>query len=113
MGVSTISWTDQYHIRTSSYLSGWKAEDSDNPHILKWWTAAHDRLLRRLVRTRKVRGKVPLDLCDELLEITPPEVVEDWEAEDPSILGGHWEFTLQNFVNAYAAKLGLTATWPE
>lgn len=84
-----------------------------NPHycrspqyILKWWTPAHDELLVKQIE--KEQWLWHFGIVDEILAITPSEIIEDWEAEDPVCSKYGLCNRLEHFSASRARKLGLT-----
>lgn len=86
--------------------NSWELEYSNNPHILKWWSPAHDELLARQMNEEQWHWY--WGITDKILAITPPETVEAWKAEDPLCRRWAWYNILMNFAGARADKLGLT-----
>jgi hypothetical protein len=97
-----------YDRRTTSAYWGSRA----NPHyckkpqyILKWWTPSHDELLAKQIEKEEWAWYV--GIVDEILGITPPEIIEAWEAEDPVCLKYGLHTRLEHFCASRARKLGL------
>ena len=77
-----------------------------NPHILKWWTPAHDELLVKQIE--KEQWLWYWGIVEEVLAITPPETMESWQSEDPICSKYAWNNVLMYFAGSRAEKLGLT-----
>ncbi len=54
-----------------------------NPHILAWWTEEHDQLMARLIKRERWLWDVVV--TDEVVAITPEEVLARWRATDPKV----------------------------
>jgi len=88
-------------------------EYARNPHILKWWTEEHDRLLVRLIE--RDQWIWYWAVTEEVRSITPEHTIREWVAEDP-IAGDYdakrgtyaWYNVLMYFARARAEQLGLT-----
>jgi hypothetical protein len=103
---------------------GWNPDWHKNPHILKWWTDAHDQLLAQ--RIQEEQWIWSARVFERIVAVTPPEVIAAWKAEDPicstytgpevAQLDGVpfafryvWYNVLTRFVESRANSLGLTA----
>lgn len=80
---------------------------SDNAYILSWWTPAHDALLAKLIADRQWSWY--WSSTDEVVEITPPDVLESWKSRDPLCSRYAWYNVLMYFSASRAERLGLTA----
>lgn len=89
-----------------AYRSPWELEHSDNHYILKWWTPCHDDLIPPLIA--KHQWNWFWFVTDEVVRITPPEIIEAWQSEDPLCKRWAWYNILMNFAGARAQKLGMT-----
>lgn len=78
----------------------------DNPHILKWWTPEHDKMLSESIS--KARWTWVWSIAKEIESITAPEVIKEWKDSDPICLEYGWHGILMCFANGRAEKLGLT-----
>lgn len=80
-----------------------------NPHILKWWTDAHDELIRKQIV--QWQWYWHFYIKDEILRITEAEVIEAWKRQDPAcqrgIGTGAWNNVLEYFAYARAKEIGL------
>jgi hypothetical protein len=95
---------------------------SENPYILKWWTASHDELLIQEIREKQWAW--PWHIRDKIVAITPPGIIDTWKSEDPicstftgdsQTTGGKshgfrfaWYNVLMYFARSRAEKLALT-----
>lgn len=103
-GVSAVSIYDNRE--GPAYNPSWPQEYCDNPHILKWWTTAHDALIAEQISEE--HWDWYLGITDKILSITPPGTVEAWKSEDPLCARWAWYNILMDFAGARATKLGLT-----
>jgi len=55
-----------------------------NPHILRWWTPSYDKLLTQQIK--KYQWFWDYDIWPKIIEITPKEIIENWEKTDPLYL---------------------------
>lgn len=79
---------------------------SRNPHILKWWTPAHDQLI-----TKQIEREQWLwywGITDEIVATTPPETIQAWQQTDPLCSKYAWYNVLMYFAASRAEVLGLT-----
>lgn len=83
-----------------------KRSYSKNPHILKWWTPAHDQLI--VEQIEKDQWLWYWGITNEIVAITPPEVIEAWRQEDPLCSKYAWYNVLMHFAAAHAQSLGFT-----
>lgn len=84
-----------------------------NPHILKWWTEEHDRLLVRLIE--RDQWIWYWSVTEEVRSITPEHTIQEWVSEDPIAGNYHakqgtyaWYNILMYFAKSRAEQLGLT-----
>ena len=83
-----------------------KRSYSENPHILKWWTPAHDQLM-----TEQIEREQWLwywGITDEIVATTPPETIQAWQQTDPLCSKYAWYNVLMYFAASRAEVLGLT-----
>jgi hypothetical protein len=79
---------------------------SKNPHILKWWNKSHDKLLVELIE--RYQWHWFWHITDEVLAITPLEIIEAWKIEDPACSRHAWYNALMYFARSRAESLKLT-----
>jgi len=77
-----------------------------NPHILKWWTSAHDLLIPEQIA--QYQWDWSWEITAAILAITPSHVIDVWRKEDPLCSQYAWYNILMNFAVARAESLGLT-----
>lgn len=77
---------------------------ANNPFILRWWTAEHDRALAELIGRR--RWLWYWGAADEIVAHTPAAVIEEWRAADPECRGRVWYNVLMKFAISRASALG-------
>jgi hypothetical protein len=77
-----------------------------SPYILKWWTVAHDQLISRQIEAQQWAW--PWGITDRIVELSPPEAISGWKAEDPICSQYAWYNVLMYFAISRADKLGLT-----
>jgi hypothetical protein len=65
-----------------------KRSYSKNPHILKWWTSAPDQVI--IEQIEKDQWLWYWRITEEIIRITPPEVIEAWQKEDPLCSNYAW-----------------------
>ena len=83
-----------------------QTKDSENPFILKWWTSAHDDLLRE--RIKKDQWIWYWSIREDILRITEKSVIEEWKRQDPLCSTRAWYNILVYFASSRAERLGLT-----
>ena len=69
----------------------------DNPHILSWWSEAHDELLARQTARD---GWNWWPSTSALARMTDNDVFTQWQIEDPKCLDGNWADVLAEFSRA-------------
>jgi hypothetical protein len=77
-----------------------------NPLILRWWTPAHDELLRKQIRLEQWGWY--WSITDEIVALTPPDAIEKWKASDPLCSDYAWYNVLTYFAESRAQELGFT-----
>lgn len=77
-----------------------------NPHILKWWTPAHDELIASQID--KDQWLWYWGITDEIVAATPPETIQAWQETDPLCSKYAWYNVLMYFAASRAEVLGLT-----
>ena len=77
-----------------------------NPYILKWWTSAHDQLIAKQIE--KEQWHWYWGITDEIVAITPSEIIETWKQEDPLCSQYAWYNVLMYFAASRAKHIGLT-----
>ena len=77
-----------------------------NPYILKWWTSAHDQLIAKQIQ--KEQWHWYWGITDEIVAITPSELIETWKQEDPLCSQYAWYNVLMYFAASRAKHIGLT-----
>ena len=106
--------SSQYENRTDpaydSVMDGLaKPSMASNPHILKWWSEAHDELIRKQIA--QWQWYWHFYIKDEILKITNAEVIEAWKRQDPAcrrgVGTGAWNNVLEYFAYARAKAIGL------
>ena len=77
----------------------------ENEHILNWWNVEHDNLIKKLI----VEKQWSWFWCatDEIINITPAEVINNWRSSDPLCNRYAWYNILMYFAIARAQKLDL------
>lgn len=83
-----------------------KRSYSKNPHILKWWTPAHDQLITKQIE--KEQWLWYWGITDEIVAATPPETIQTWQHADPLCSKYAWNSILMYFAASRAEVLGLT-----
>lgn len=83
-----------------------KRSYSKNPHILKWWTPAHDQLIANQIE--KDQWIWYWGITDEIVAATPPETMQAWQQTDPLCSKYAWNNILLYFAASRAEVLGLT-----
>lgn len=81
-------------------------EYAKNPHILKWWTPAHDDILKKEIATWAWEWN--WDIAFLVEGSTPKEVMDDWRKADPLCSEYAWYNILMYFATSRAEQLGLT-----
>jgi len=81
-------------------------QDAKNPFILSWWSQEHDALLRSLIARHQWVWY--WSATDEIVAITPPNILETWRKSDPSCRGRAWYNVLMYFASSRAQELDLT-----
>ena len=96
-----------YDYRDRSAYGGFSADSRycENPHILKWWTDAHDQLIANQIEAEQWAW--PWGVTDRIVEISSPEAVKTWKAEDPICSRYAWYNVLMYFAISRANKMGL------
>ena len=93
-----------------------KPEYCQNRFILKWWTPAHDQVIINRIQKQlwywydDFKSDPSPTLHDQLISITPPEMIEAWKAEDPKCEEFGWRSTLWWFAVSRANENSLTRT---
>jgi hypothetical protein len=82
-----------------------------NPHILQWWTPAHDEVLAKQIE--KEQWFWYWDISDQIVAVTEPDIIEIWKLIDPLCAKYAWYNVLMYFAIDRADKLGLTKDLPE
>jgi len=84
---------------------------TDNPHILSWWSRAHDELLARQIARD---GWNWWPSTSALSSMTDGDVFDQWQIDDPKCFNGNWATVLAEFSRARAQQQGLAADvkWP-
>ena len=83
-----------------------KRSYSKNPHILEWWTPAHDQLVANQIE--KDQWIWYWGITDEIVAATPPETIQAWQQTDPLCSKYAWYNILLYFAASRAEVLGLT-----
>ena len=78
----------------------------NNPHILQWWTSLHDEAIAKQIENEQWQWY--WGITDQILAITPKDVIEIWRLVDPLCSQYAWYNVIMNFAVARAQKLGLT-----
>jgi hypothetical protein len=70
----------------------------ENKFILDWWTSGHDHLLEEQIS--KLQWCWYWEIRDRIVEITPPNVIENWKNKDPLCNQYAWyNITIYSFSN--------------
>ena len=77
-----------------------------NPYILKWWTTAHDQLITEQIE--KEQWYWYWGITDEIVKVTPSDVIKTWQQVDPLCSQYAWYNVLMYFAASRAEVLGLT-----
>lgn len=80
-------------------------QDAKNPFILSWWDREHDALLKTLISRHQWVWY--WSATDEIVAITPPNVLEAWRRSDPSCRGRAWYNVLMYFAASRADEIDL------
>jgi hypothetical protein len=80
-------------------------EYAKNPHILKWWTPAHDELIEEQIQ--EWQWEWYWNITDRILATTPVDTIETWKQEDPTCSHRAWYNILMYFALSRAVQLGL------
>jgi hypothetical protein len=80
--------------------------DPDNPHIMRWWTTAHDAAISNTIE--QYQWVWYWHIKDKIVSITPIDVMEAWKNSDPACKRYVWYNALMYFAVGRAEKLGLT-----
>ena len=81
-------------------------QDAKNPFILSWWTREHDVLLKTLII--RYQWVWYWSATDEIVAITPPNVLEAWRRSDPRCRSYAWYNVLMYFAGSRADEFDLT-----
>ena len=81
-------------------------EYSKNPYILKWWKKSHDTLL--IEQIEKHQWDWGWHITNEIVAMTPQEIIDAWKAEDPICSRYAWYNVLMYFAKSRAESLKLT-----
>jgi len=97
-----------YDSRDKPAYGNFRAERryGENPYILKWWTPSHDELLAKQIAGHQWMWY--WGITDQIVAITPREIVDAWRAEDPLCSNYAWYNILMYFAASRAEKLELT-----
>lgn len=77
-----------------------------NPYILKWWTDSHDELLVRKIKEEQWSWS--WKITDDILAITPKDVIDRWRNTDPICRKYAWYNVLMYFAKSHAERKGYT-----
>jgi hypothetical protein len=75
-----------------------------NPHILKWWTPAHDQLIEQAIQ--EYQWQWYWHIREKICALTPSEVLETWKRSDPACKSHAWYNVLMYFSSARAIDRG-------
>lgn len=78
----------------------------ENKFILDWWTSGHDHLLEEQIT--KLQWCWYWEIRDIIVEITPPNVIENWKNKDPLCDQYAWYNILMYFAISRAESLNYT-----
>lgn len=97
-----------YDCRDKSAYSLFKAESyyAQNRHILKWWVPAYDKLI--LDQISRLHWSWYWEIADEVVKVTPTEIIEDWKKKDPLCRKFAWYNVLMYFAASRGEQLGFT-----
>lgn len=79
---------------------------AENPHVLKWWTEEHDKLLLSKIQEKQWAWEA--EIFKEIAHMTPPEIIETWKKEDPICSQYAWYNVLMYFAISRAQRLKFT-----
>jgi hypothetical protein len=77
---------------------------ADNPNITKWWTPAHDRILKKHIVENQWTWNTDMSF-DELLAATGEAVIKQYKKEAGE--KWQWRYDLHMFARARAMQIGL------
>lgn len=77
-----------------------------NPHILKWWSPAHDQVV--IDQIEKEQWSWYWEITDEIVQITAKETLAAWQQEDPLCSKYAWYNVLMYFAISRAQTQGFT-----
>ena len=83
-------------------------EYCENPHILRWWTPAHDVVIAKQIEEHQWDWY--WGITDKLVAITPPDIIMAWRERDPLCAQWAWYNILMNFAASRAVKLHITGS---
>jgi hypothetical protein len=78
----------------------------ENPHILKWWTCAHDQLI--VEQIEKEQWLWYWGITEEIVRITSSEIIDAWQEEDLLCSQYAWYNLLMHFAASRAQVRGFT-----
>lgn len=78
---------------------------ADNEHILSWWTASHDAVIRAEID--RMGWHYGWYIFDAVERITPPEIIEQWRRADPLCKQYAYYNVIMYFGIARAQTVGL------
>jgi len=81
-------------------------EYAKNPHIIKWWTAEHDNLIKQEID--QWAWSWGWNIAFLIEKITPRETLDAWRDTDPLCKQYAWYNILMYFALSRARQLGLT-----
>ncbi len=97
-----------YSQRSSFAYENYRPDPSDaeNPYILEWWTADHNRLVTKTIQ--EYLWYWFWRIADVIAENTDEAVLDSWRSRDPQCRQRQWQTVLMYFAGAYVEKYGLT-----
>lgn len=96
-----------YENRESPACHPTPIEWAQNPHILAWWTDAHDKAIVQAINVWQWNW--PLTIAEAITRLTPETVLARWREKDKLCSKYAWYNILMGFAEARAQVLNLTS----
>jgi hypothetical protein len=80
--------------------------DPNDSNIMNWWTASHDAAIGQMIK--RYQWCWYWHIRDEIISITPKDILEKWKHSDPACEKRVWYNVLMYFAAARGEMLGLT-----
>ena len=77
-----------------------------NVHVLKWWTAAHDKIIAERIGVDQWNW--PWGVTEAIVAATPKATISEWRRRDPVCRRFVWYNVLMYFAISRANAIGLT-----